>query len=106
MPVLNMKNYKIQEGDIYIAGGSKDFPNYWAGPIKVGEECTECEKIHIKKEDTLKCFESWAREKMEEDLDFRERLRALHGRNLVCNCSPAPCHGEILLKLSAEINIL
>jgi hypothetical protein len=34
---------------------------------------------------------------------LRQKLLELDGHELVCYCKPAPCHGDILIKLVEEI---
>ena len=54
-------------------------------------------------EESMACFESWLRERLAKDLDLRQKLLELDGRELVCYCKPAPCHGEIIIKLIEEL---
>ncbi len=54
-------------------------------------------------EESMACFESWFRERLANDVTLRQKLLELDGHELVCYCKPAPCHGDILIKLIEEI---
>jgi len=56
-------------------------------------------------EESMACFESWLRERLAKDLDLRRKLLELDGHKLVCYCKPAPCHGDILIKLIEELKL-
>ena len=32
-----------------------------------------------------------------------EEIRKLKGKNLVCFCSPKPCHGDVILELANKL---
>lgn len=60
----------------------------------------------------LVCFESYARKRMEVDPEFREAIKALKDKDIVCWCAnmngvtpadPLVCHGQILMKLCEEL---
>lgn len=53
----------------------------------------------------IEMFEEYARERMEAEPHFRERLQELLGKVLVCWCDPWPCHGEVLTRLARELAI-
>lgn len=43
------------------------------------------------------------RERVDSDPMFRKMIkRKLRGRDLVCCCKPAACHGDVLLKVANE----
>ena len=54
-------------------------------------------------EESMACFEAWLRQRLADDLNLRQKLLELDGHELVCYCKPAPCHGDILIKLIEEI---
>ena len=56
-------------------------------------------------EESMVCFESWLRERLANDLSLRQKLLELDGHELVCYCKPAPCHGDILIKLIEELKM-
>ena len=70
--------------DIYIGRGSK-----WGNPFKIGE--------HGNREQVIKLYEEYLN-----NSDLLRDLKQLKGKNLVCFCSPKPCHGDILLRKLGE----
>jgi hypothetical protein len=54
-------------------------------------------------EESMACFESWLRERLANDVTLRQKLLELDGHELVCYCKPAPCHGDIIIKLIEEL---
>jgi hypothetical protein len=56
-------------------------------------------------EESMICFEAWFRERLANDVSLRQKLLDLDGHELVCYCRPAPCHGEILIKLIEELKL-
>jgi uncharacterized protein DUF4326 len=54
-------------------------------------------------EEAIASFETYARERMKKDPAFRSAVRHCHDKRLGCWCAPNICHGEILVKLAAEL---
>lgn len=82
-PMLyNKRTDKIPSDAIYIGR-----PSPYGNPFTV-------EKYG--RENAIKYFESYAKERLEREPNWLEPLR---GKNLVCWCSPLPCHGTILIGL-------
>jgi hypothetical protein len=52
------------------------------------------------REKVVMLFELWCLEKGEQDLAWREKVKGLYGKRLVCWCAPLSCHGEVLLELA------
>lgn len=78
--VLNKKRDGMPPGSIYIGRGSP-----WGNPYVIGRDGS--------REDVVFKFERYARERLRTDPDW---LLPLHGKDLVCFCSPELCHGDIL----------
>lgn len=84
-----MKLYNINDPDCpknatYIGRGTK-----WGNPFKIGEHGTRNEVIAL----------------YEEYLKISGLINDIHeleGKDLVCHCSPLPCHGDILIKYADE----
>ena len=51
----------------------------------------------------IELFEETARMRLEVDERWREDVKGLYGKVLGCYCAPEPCHGDVLLKLAAEL---
>lgn len=48
-------------------------------------------------------FERYARARIAQDPVWAAEVRLLHGRVLGCWCAPKACHGDVLLKIAAEL---
>ena len=90
-----------QNGYIYIGR-----PGYFGNPIKVCRyrACKICNQLHETPGSTIPCFEKYARKRIEIDEQYKENVKELINYILVCYCKPNPCHGDILIKLSEELN--
>ncbi len=81
--VLNKHKAGTPVGAVYIGRGSK-----WGNPFRIGQ--------HGDRAAVIAKHEAWLR-------DQHELLRSigeLRGKDLVCFCAPAACHGDLLLKLA------
>ena len=81
--VLNKHQAGVPEGAVYIGRGSK-----WGNPFRIGPDGDRAAVIAK--------YELWL-------ADQRRLLRSLdelRGRDLVCFCAPAACHGDLLLRLA------
>ena len=87
MHVLNKKNGKIPVHAVYIGR-----PSVFGNPFVVGRDGDRKEVIE---EYTL-----WLKRKIHRDEVFFDQVRSLFGRDLVCWCSPLPCHGDVLREAS------
>lgn len=56
------------------------------------------------REGCIELYEEWAQSAVRTDPTFREAVRGLFGKTLVCYCAPLACHGDVLAKLAAELN--
>ena len=86
----------VQDCDVYIGrncfmGGWKLKKSYWANPF-TAKECGSNEAAAAK-------FETWVRGQPE----MMARVPELRGKTLGCWCKPSACHGDVLVKLVAEL---
>lgn len=81
---------KREAHDVYIGR-----PGIFGNPFTVG--------IHGWRDAVIEQFEEYARERIQVEEDFREAVRGLHGKVLGCWCAPKACHGDVLLKLAADL---
>jgi hypothetical protein len=102
--IYNIRKRGLQPGDIYIGRAGQGRSGYFGNPIALGETCPVCGESHFKKGSTLPCFEKCAHEPIARDLRYREEVKGLYGKSLVCFCVPSPCHGRVLAKLAQELN--
>ena len=101
--VLNIKDcgYKVPGGAVYVG---RAMPRYklptskWGNPLSVKEV-----KAHHP-EDTISELHQeavdWYRRYIQLKPELLASLSELKGKELVCWCSPLPCHGDILLELA------
>lgn len=90
--VLNARSaVPAEEGEpqrVYIGRPSK-----WGNPHHIGW-CTQCERTHTR-EAAIAMFR----------LHFHAGARdlsELKGKDLICWCAPAACHGDVLLELANQ----
>lgn len=88
--------------DVYVGRPGKGEDGYFGNPVELRKPCPVCGATHWTRSDTIGCFEVHARARGERDPEYRRRVAALHDKVLGCFCTPAPCHGEVLLRLAQE----
>lgn len=90
--VINRKNQSsTNTGSVYIGR-----PSRFGNPYRIGADGN--------RKQVIKKYEEYVRERIERDVAFREDVRALYGKLLSCWCAPLPCHGDVLVKLTEELN--
>lgn len=80
MPAVFNKRYSYPEGAVYIGRPSK-----WGNPFIIGRDGS--------RDDVITTYRTWL---ASSGLNPRE----LAGKDLLCWCSPLPCHGDVLLELA------
>lgn len=87
--VLNQKTDNIPEDAVYIGR-----PSIFGNPFKEGIDGTRKEVI-----------EKYKRY-LAINTDLRNKaIHELRGKDLVCWCSPKPCHGDVLLEIANTGNV-
>ena len=81
--VFNKHAVGVPAGAVYIGRGSK-----WGNPFKIGQDGDRAAVIAK--------HETWLRDQH----DLLRSIGELRGKDLVCFCAPAPCHGDLLLRLA------
>lgn len=87
--VLNKRTDNIPLDAIYVGRPSK-----WGNPYAIGRDGT--------REEVIARYRIWL-ETMIYDFDILHRrlnIEELRGKDLVCWCSPLPCHADVLLELA------
>lgn len=101
--VVDLRN---EPHDVYVGRPKAGRDGYFGNPVKVGHVCPVCDDVHELAGETVACHATWLARKVEQDPDYRSRVRGLHGKVLGCFCKPGPCHGDNLAamadKLAAE----
>lgn len=86
MRVLNKATDALPEDAVYVGR-----PTKWGNPYTIGKDGTRKEVIEK------------YRRYLRNSPHLLESLDELSGKNLVCWCSPLPCHADILIQ---EISIM
>ena len=83
-PVVLNKYRDMVIDAVYIGRPSK-----WGNPFAIGPGRTRAQAIEL------------YREHLKNNPELVEAAKKeLKGRNLVCFCSPSPCHGDVLLEVA------
>lgn len=98
--IVNLRKEKF---DVYIGRPGKGQDGYFGNPIIVGEKCFICEQTHTSAGETVECFDVYMRYRIEYDVEYRDRVLALHNLTLGCFCKPRPCHGDSYVSYLQEI---
>lgn len=70
-------------------------PSKWGNPFKIGTDGT--------REEVIEKYRRYTLAHMARNSAFWDRIKGeLGGKDLVCWCSPLPCHGDILLEIANE----
>lgn len=83
--VLNKKLHGVPMGAVYIGR-----PSIWGNPFVIGKDGTRDEVIAE--------FEAYIRNRP----DLLGQLHKLTGKDVVCWCAPARCHGDVLVRMANE----
>jgi len=79
--------------DVYIGRAGKGCNGYFGNPIREGT-----------RKQKLDGFREYAFTRIQQDAEFRQKIKSLEGKTLGCFCKPKPCHGDILAELCVIIN--
>jgi hypothetical protein len=105
--IIHIKNATGSEDEVYIGRAGHGQDGYFGSPVMVGGFCPRCKKIHQTKGSTLKCYESYLIQRLGADVEFKERVKGLFGKTLVCFCKHEEtdsCHGDVLAKYAENLN--
>lgn len=103
MSVHNLRRERMGPDDVYIGRPSHTHDGhiiagrggYFGNPFRIGRDGD--------RETVIAKFEADARRRIEREPEYRERVKALHGKRLFCHCAPLACHGDVLEALAAEL---
>jgi len=93
MPVvLNKRLHGVPENAVYIGRPSK-----WGNPFHVSSHSNR-ERRQYTREEAVQLYELY----LTNNEELMASLHELKGKDLVCWCAPASCHGDILLKYAND----
>ena len=99
MKVLNERTDKIPDDAVYVGRPSK-----WGNPMSIAE----IKRLfpNINKQEAQQKAVDWYRSYLFAmgNYELLSSIRQLKGKDLVCWCSPLPCHADILLELANAEN--
>ena len=88
--VLNKRTDTIPIEAVYVGRPSK-----WSNPFPIGKDAND---NYWSREDVVKLHRAWL--ETNEAGGLIQSLHELRGKDLVCWCSPLPCHADTLLELA------
>lgn len=100
----NLKEWMKHPDHVYIGRANVVFidgarfpheTSIWANPFKIGKDGN--------RDQVIDKYEKYMKEFLQ-DRELRKNLMELKGKVLGCWCSPARCHGDVLLKLIPEFD--
>lgn len=90
--VLNKRKGNIPLDAVYVGRPSK-----WGNPYKIGEWGVVPHMGRIDRSESIRLYKQW----LERRSDLVEQAKKeLRGKDLVCWCTPLPCHADVLLELA------
>lgn len=85
---------EIGENEIYIGR-----PGMWGNPFTFKGEPDPIERYErATREEAIEAYRDWLWKCIKSGAVKMESLKLLHGKVLVCWCTPLPCHGDVLAK--------
>lgn len=103
MRIIRLDQARGDDREVYIGRAGRGYDGYFGNPVSYALPCPMCQQVHDTRASTLPCFRVYAEQRLLADPEYRQRVRDLHGKILVCFCSPLPCHGEVLAELAARL---
>lgn len=98
--VRNMHRYlpgdPVLTHGVYVGRAGLGQDGYFGNTVRPGRRCPECGKVHHRGGETLPCYARTLFRRLTSDPEFRDRVSALRGRDLLCFCDPDPCHAQYL----------
>jgi hypothetical protein len=101
--VVNMsKIRKISPGDVYIGRYNARYglhASSFANPFPI--------TASQDRDAVLEKYETYIRDRLERELSLKLQLvHIADADRLVCWCAPLPCHGDVLIRIMQESNLL
>ena len=85
--VLNKRIDRIPADAVYVGR-----PSIYGNPFVIGRDGSRA--------DVVAEYRTWL---MVQSKISEADIKALHGKDLVCWCSPAPCHADVLLEVTNQL---
>ena len=101
--VISIRMSKKQPIEVYIGRAGHGNDGYFGNPVAIGRKCPICGLVHNTGGSTLPCYTKYLIQKLQ-DSEFKNKVKGLHGKTLVCFCKPNPCHGDVLAYACEYLN--
>ncbi len=92
MRVLNKRTDTIPKDAVYVGRPSK-----WGNPFHIG---MHYQGRVLNRQGAIDAHRDWL-ENSDQGAKLLESIHELRGKDLVCWCSPLPCHADVLLELAS-----
>jgi len=89
-------NWAMNPTYVYIGRSGKNTSSVFGNPFKISAK--------MSREKCLEKYEEYLKRRLAEEPEFREKVKGLKNKILICFCVPLACHGEILIKYCKELN--
>lgn len=89
MCTIYNKRDSFPQGAVYVGR-----PTKWGNPFKIG---TDDNGVYWDRESVINLYREWI--KQQPDL-ITAAKKELKGKDLVCWCTPLPCHAEVLMEIA------
>lgn len=90
MTVLNIHHGPVPAGAVVVMR-----PSEFGNPFPVGRPPA------FTRAEAVARYRRWLWQRLRAEPAFADRVRALHGRDLVCCCAPLACHADVLAAAAA-----
>jgi hypothetical protein len=99
-PPTTVVNIRNEEYDVYIGRAGKGQDGYFGNnhPVyQISKSWTECPICHCKhtRDEAITAFKKDFDTRINNDVEFKQKVLSLRGKRLGCFCSPLNCHGAI-----------
>ncbi len=94
MPTVYNKYKKPPEGAVYIGR-----PTKWGNPFTHLVGKSKAEFVVATREEAVTKFKEWFLSQPELVAAAKRELR---GKDLICWCKPASCHGDVILEIANQ----
>jgi hypothetical protein len=89
--VYNKRDPSCPKDAVYVGRPSK-----WGNPFKIGQVSVIHVGEKLNREQVIELY----RQYLDHNLKLIADLHELRGKDLVCWCTPLPCHADVLLELA------
>lgn len=91
---------------VYIGRAGRGMFSIFGNPVRSGHVCPACKEKHPEYDGGKwqECYRSYLENRLSIDERFRESVKRLKGKTLICFCKPNPCHGDILAEYADTIS--